>query len=196
MIIGKRLMTATWIASLLVLSCRATLDVVYVKMAYTPTNIIQPPKLFTDNPLFFNSFEDKRKVPDTIGENNEKENIVPVKTQPGEVLPFIENAFKREFRRAGFNIVDSKENASRIINVSLINLWVQERNLYQGSIVISLEIKDNSGKTLVTETFRGLEKRWGVSLNEKDYRKTLSDALVDLLNNVFKDNGFMKNLGS
>jgi len=167
---------------------------VRIKMDYTPTNMVPPPRGLPDISIFFIPLEDKRKKPDQIGENKEKPKIVPVKTDPGEVVSFMEKAFKREFGRAGLNVLDGKEKANRIFQISLQNLWVEERNTYQASVVANVKVQDQSGKILVSQGFRGLSTRWGTSYNENEYRKALSDAVVDLLKNMFNDSAFMNSL--
>ncbi|HSR12229.1 MAG TPA: hypothetical protein VLS90_12365, partial [Thermodesulfobacteriota bacterium] len=107
--------------------CRTAPDLVQVKMDYTPTNLVTPPKTQAQHSLFIAPVEDKRKTPDQIGENTEKPKIVPVKTQASEVPAFVENAFKTEFRKAGFNLMDAKGDAQRVLKVTLSNLWVDEK---------------------------------------------------------------------
>lgn len=182
------------IICLLLVSCRAVPEMVRIKMDYTPTNMVPPPRGLPDISIFFIPLEDKRKKPDQIGENKEKPKIVPVKTDPGEVVSFMEKAFKREFGRAGLNVLDGKEKANRIFQISLQNLWVEERNTYQASVVANVKVQDQSGKILVSQGFRGLSTRWGTSYNENEYRKALSDAVVDLLKNMFNDSAFMNSL--
>jgi len=182
------------IICLILINCRAVPETVRIKMDYTPTNIVPPPRELPDITIFLNPLEDRRETPDQVGENTEKPKIVPVKTGQDEVTSFIEKSFRREFGRAGLNIVDSKEKANRIFQISLHNLWVKERNTYQASVMVNVNVQDQSGKNLVSQGFSGLNTRWGKSYNENEYRKALSDAVVDLLKNMFNDSAFMKSL--
>jgi len=90
------------------------------------------------DPIFIGPFEDKRKTRDQIGENIEKSQSVPIKADPAEILTFFENAFHKEFRKVGLNIVESRNAAGRILHVSVLNLWVQEKNTYQSTLVVKL----------------------------------------------------------
>ena len=146
--------------SLAIFGCQ-TPDIVRVKMDYTPTNLVLPPKSFPQTPIFIGPFEDKRKTRDQIGENVEKAQSVPIKAEPAEILAFFENAFKKEFRKVGLNIVESRNGAGRILHVSVLNLWVQEKNTYQSSLVAKVAVVDRSGKELCNETFRAVGQRWG-----------------------------------
>jgi uncharacterized lipoprotein YajG len=183
-----------FVACLFVFACRTPPDSVRVKMDYTPTNIIPPPNSLPDTAIFIGSFEDKRKTPDQIGENSEKSKAVPIKVEPAEVIGFVENAFKREFKRVGLSLVDSKDQAERILQVSVLNLWVEEKNIYESSIVAQVTVSDKSGKELFNKNFRALAKRWGSSYDEAEYRKVLSDSIVELLKNLFNDEAFTKSL--
>jgi len=178
---------------LAIFGCR-TPDIVRVKMDYTPTNMVPPPKSFPQTPIFIGLFEDNRKIPDQIGENSEKAQIVPIKANPAEILAFMKNAFKKEFKKAGLNIVESESEAGRTLQVSVLNLWVQEKNTYQSSLVAKVTMLDKSGKELFSETFRAMSQRWGSSYDEDEYRKVISDTMVELLKNIFNNETFMKTL--
>ena len=144
--------------------------------------------------LFFNfsSFEDLRKTPDQIGENVEKAKIVPAKASPQEVIASLEKAFKREFNRAGLNVVESREKAERLIRVILQSLWVEEGSTFQASVVARVEVSRRSGEVLANDGFRGTAGRWGTSYSPDEYRKVISDAYLELLKSIFQDDAFMK----
>lgn len=177
---------------LAILGCQAP-EMVRVKMDYTPTNLVLPPKSFPQAPIFID-FEDKRKTRDQIGENIEKAQSVPVKADPAEILAFFQNAFQKEFKKVGLNIVESRSAASKILHVSVLNLWVQEKNTYQASLVAKVSVADRSGREFFQETFRVVGQRWGTSYDEDNYRKVISDAVVDLLKGMFNNEDFMKAL--
>ena len=180
--------------SLAVVACRTPPDLVRVKMDYTPTNVVPPPKSFPQAPLFIGPFEDKRRNMDQIGENTEKAKAVPVKAEPGEILPFLENSFTKEFKKAGLNVVGSSAEARKILRVSVLNLWVEEKSTYQSSLVAQVTVLDKSGKKLFDESIRAVAQRWGTSYDESEYRKIISDTVVELLKNMFNNEAFMKSL--
>jgi hypothetical protein len=194
----KKSRMAIWgmvvMACLLVSACRTAPDVVRVKMDYTPTNVVPPPKSFPDTPIFIGSFEDKRKTPDQIGQNSENPKLVPVKVETAEVVSFMRTAVTREFKRANLNVVDSESAAKRIVNASLLNLWVEEKSTFNGSIVAEVTVRDKSGKNLYHENIRALATRWGSSYSESEYRKVLSDTIVELIKNLFSNDAFLNSL--
>lgn len=179
--------------SFAVFGCR-TPEVVRVKMDYTPTNLVPPPKSLPQTPIFIGPFEDKRKIRDQIGENIEKPQVVPIKADPAEILAFMEKAFKKEFEKGGLNLVESGTKADRILHVSVLNLWVQEKDTYQASLVAKVAVLDKSGKEIFNDTFRATSQRWGSSYDEDEYRKVISDTVVELLKNIFNNAAFMKTL--
>lgn len=180
--------------SLAVFGCRTPPDLVRVKMDYTPTNVVPPPKSFPQTPIFIGPFEDKRRNMDQIGENTEKAKAVPVRAEPGEILPFLEEAFTKEFKKVGLNVVGSSAEARKILRVSVLNLWVEEKNTYQSSLVAQVTVLDKSGKKLFDESIRAMAQRWGTSYDESEYRKIISDTVVELLKNLFNNEAFMKSL--
>lgn len=180
--------------ALAVFGCRTAPDVVRVKMDYTPTNIVTPPKSFPQTLIFMAPIEDKRKDPDLIGQNSETAKAVPVKADPAEIRLFVADAFKKEFKKVGLNVVESEAEASRILKITLLNLWVEEKNTYQSSLVAQVTVLDKSGKKLFDDSFRAMAQRWGTSYAETEYRKAISDTVVDLLKNLFNNEAFLKGL--
>lgn len=181
-------------AFILVFSCRTPPDVVRIKMDYTPTNVVPPPKSLPDTPIFIDSFDDQRKTLDQIGQNSEKAKTIPVKAESAEVISFVEKAFKREFRRVGLNPVESKPKAKRILHVSVLNLWVEEKSVYESSLVAQVTVWGNTGEKRFDKNFRALAQRWGSSYDQTEYRKVLSDTVAELLKIMFSDEAFMKSL--
>jgi len=55
-------------------------------------------------------------------------------------------------------------------------------------------VTDRSGKELFHETFRPVGQRWGLSYDEDNYRKVISDTVVELLKSIFNNEAFMKAL--
>ena len=56
-------------------------------------------------------------------------------------------------------------------------------------------MKDKAGKVLDSQGFKGTASRWGFSYSAEDYRKAISDAVVELLKSMFNNNAFIKSLG-
>jgi hypothetical protein len=59
---------------------------------------------------------------------------------------------------------------------------------------VSVEVKDRAGKVLASEGFNGVKKRWGSSYGAEEYRKVISDAYMEMINNIFKNDAFMQKL--
>ena len=177
------------------IGCLTTPELIQVRMDYTPTNMVTPPTERPGSSIFISPIIDKRKNPDQIGQNSEKSKVVPAKASPQEVLSSIEAAFKKEFNRAGLNVVEDKEKAQRIVEGSLMNLWVEEKSTFDAAVVVQVEVKDKDGKVLDSQGFKGTASRWGSSYSPEEYRKAMSDAVVELLKNMFSNDAFMKSLG-
>lgn len=54
--------------------------------------------------------------------------------------------------------------------------------------------KDRSGKVLASEGFKGAKSRWGSSYSPEEYRKAISDAYMEMINNIFRNDAFMQKL--
>ena len=138
-----------FLIALAICGCQAP-EMVRVKMDYTPTNLVLPPKSFPQTPIFIDPFEDKRKTRDQIGENIETPQNVPIKADPAEILASLENAYKKEFKKVGLNIVESRNAASRILRVSVLNLWVQKKIPINRAWWLKLRCWINPGKNFST----------------------------------------------
>jgi hypothetical protein len=182
------------VACLFVFACRSAPDMVRVKMDYTPTNVVPPPKAFPESAIFLSPVADKRKNPNQIGENTETAKTVPATTDPAQVTAFLDSALKKEFKRAGFNLVDTQGAAKKTVAISLLNLWVEEKSVYNGSLVANVVVLDKSGKKLYDENVRALASRWGTSYNETQYQKVLSDTVVEFIKTLFSNDAFLKSL--
>jgi len=192
---GHGLITSILFVLFLAIACRTPPDVLRLEMFYKPSRTVLPPIFLTENPIYFGAFEDKRKNPDQIGQNSQNSKIVPVMVESTVVAAFVKNAFKKELKRLGFNIVDSKIDAERVLNVSIQNFWIEEKSLYEASIVAEVFALDKSGKILASRNFRGLAQKWGFSLDAREYNEVLSNAVIDLLKNILNNAVFMKELG-
>jgi hypothetical protein len=174
--------------------CSIAPTMVQVPMAYTPTNPVEPPRTLKDTPIYFAPFQDQRKNSEQVGENKEKEPSIPAKSSPEAVMSALEKAFKDGFNRAGLNVVESQDQAQRIIRVTLQNLWVEEKNTFDAVVGVNVEVKDRTGQVLASEGFNGVKKRWGSSYSAEEYRKVISDAYMEMINNIFKNDTFMQKM--
>jgi len=77
----------------------------------------------------------------------------------------------------------------------LWNLWVAEKSTFDAAVVAHVEVKDKDGQVLDSQGFKGAASRWGTSYSPEEYRKALSDAVVELLKNMFNNDAFIKSLG-
>ncbi len=104
------------------------------------------------------------------------------------------DAFKKEFKKAGLNVAESESGAGRILKVTLLNLWVEEKSTYQSSLVAQVTVLGKSGEKLFGDNFKAMAERWGTSYDETEYRKVISDTVVELQKNLFNNEAFLKSL--
>ncbi len=96
--------------------------------------------------------------------------------------------------QTGDLVIDSENAAKKIVKGSLLNLWVEEKNTYDASIVAEIAVFDKSGKKLYDQNLRALTTRWGRSHKEDEYRKVLSDTVGELIKNLVSNEAFLKSL--
>jgi hypothetical protein len=78
-------------------------------------------------------------------------------------------------KQAGVTVVD--EGADLVVSGQVTRFMVDEKDVYQGTIVLNLAVADAKGKQLWTDLATGDAKRWGRSYKDENYMETLSDAL-------------------
>jgi len=75
-------------------------------------------------------------------------------------------------------------------------LWADETNTYKSSITTDAQLIDSSGRRLWQGKVTGGSERFGRSLSAENYQETLSDAVVNLVDNLLRNPGFVDALSS
>jgi len=133
---------------------------------------------------------DKRADPTTIGKNSEESPPIPIKASSAEITNMVMTALTRQLTAAGYTMAPSSPVN---INVELSQFFVDEGNIYRGTVVLKVNVvKDGNTTTFVVT---GSAKRWGASLSEGNYNEVLSDCLVNAAQDLVKAPGFQAALG-
>lgn len=143
---------------------------------------------------------DSRSDVSVIGKNVEKEEVVPVYVEQGTPEQFLREAVSRELTNAGLWIANDPAQATRILHLDLTRFWTEESSqqssLYRGVITANAELKTAAGKVLWHGGVGGNSKRSGPSLSPPNYQEAFSDAAVDLVHNLIKNDSFVKALAT
>jgi hypothetical protein len=66
--------------------------------------------------------------------------------------------------------------------------------MYNGEFELRVEAFDKSGKNIWIGTTKGSSSRFGRSLKPQNYNETFSDALLDAVSALFKEQSFISAL--
>lgn len=133
--------------------------------------------------------DDQRDRKDQIGQNSEKETVVPIlaSSQP---TSFVQEAMARNLSTTGVRVLPSG-GADRTIHIALTRFWVEEGNTYKGSVAANVQVTPGSGgQPLWQGQVTGTNERFGRSLSPENYQECLSDSVMQLCNHLLADDGF------
>jgi hypothetical protein len=108
------------------------------------------------------------------------------------VAAFVTDKFRMLMYQSGIDVVDS--DATVIIRLDLRSFYVDELYTYRGDVRIGVKVIDPSGKILWSGIAAGSQGRFGRSYKADNYYETLSDSLVDAVDNLLKNRGFLRSL--
>ena len=141
--------------------------------------------------LSIKSFTDKRDNIFEIGMYVEDDKNLAVTTKDNVAIWYTEK-FKAIFHQYGLNIVES--NPDVILNGEILHLYVTEDKLYNASAGLKITALDPAGNILWQGVTSGTAKRFGRSYKLENYYESLSDAYLEAVQGLLKDNGFIKAL--
>jgi hypothetical protein len=136
---------------------------------------------FTDNRV--NKFE--------IARNVESSNPKIVTTKDN-VSSWCTNRFKEILQLQGFNLTDTGETVQ--LRGEVIQYNVIESMLYRGVVALKITVESPDNKILWQGLVTGSAKRFGSSHSLINYYETLSDSYLDAVQNLIKDDSFVKAL--
>ena len=99
------------------------------------------------------------------------------------------------FTKAGLQGVTDRGQADRIVQAQLYNFWTKETSTYEAEIAGTFSVQDRGGRQAWKGTINGTAKGGGRSLKAENYQEVLSDAMVDLVQNLLSNSSFRKALG-
>ena len=142
---------------------------------------------------------DSRNDVSLVGKNIAKDEPVPLYTERGTPDQFLREAVSRELTNAGFWVANDGDQATRVVHFDLTRFWTEETagqpaSLYRSVITANAELKAAPDKVLWQGGVGGTSKHSGRSLSPAEYQKAFSDAAVDLMQNLMKNDSFIKAL--
>jgi hypothetical protein len=168
-----------------------------VPLDYRPTDRIEVTGLKVPQTLRLAvTVIDNRPDKSSIGQNSEGSPPVPI--YPNEPSPdvFLRDAVAHEFANAGIPIESDAHRANKVLSLRLERLWAEETNTYKSSIATDAQLIDSSGRRLWQGKVTGGSERFGRSLSAENYQETLSDAVVNLVDNLLRNPAFVDALNA
>ena len=170
-------------------------DSLTVDLEFKPRESVKVhPKNVPASRIFFESIQDARSNPRTIGENLEdKDQRVTIRAS-NEPASFVRSVLVREFRTKKFSVEDSAGAAAKIITGTLIKFWTVETSTYDSQTQLKIEVKDRNGRVQYSRTYAGVGKNRGRSLSDTNYDESISDSMTSLIDKLFSDQEFLNAL--
>jgi uncharacterized lipoprotein YajG len=152
------------------------------------------PKNVPASRIFFESIQEARSNPRTIGENLEdKDQKVTIRSS-NEPASFVRSVLNREFRSKKFSVEDNAGSAAKIITGTLIKFWTVETSNYDSQTHLKIEVKDRTGRVHYSHTYAGVGKNRGRSLSDTNYNECISNSMTSLIDKLFSDQEFLNAL--
>ena len=180
---------------LIPLTLYAKSDSLTIDLEFRPRESVKVhPKNVPSSRVFFESIQDARSNPRTIGENLEdKDQRVTIRAS-NEPASFVRSVLNREFRSKKFSVEDSAGSAAKIITGTLIKFWTVETSNYDSQTHLKIEVKDRNGRVQYSHTYSGVGKNRGRSLSDTNYNESISNSMTSLIDRLFSDQEFLSAL--
>ncbi len=178
------------IATMIVAGCQRPKEL-RVPLDYRPTDRLevgtfQPPAGVRVSVITVDGRDDRS----TIGQNVEKSPAVPVYSGDPPPDAFLRDAVARELANAGVAVESDPHQAGKVVSLRVKRFWTEEGTTYKTSIVTEAQVTDLGGHHLWESQVAGSNEKFGRSLSAENYQEGLSDATVDLVQNLLRSPGF------
>ncbi|HBC85754.1 MAG TPA: hypothetical protein DCZ94_02245 [Lentisphaeria bacterium] len=132
---------------------------------------------------FIDSRENKREIAKNIEDKKDK-----LVTTCDNVSDWCRSRFMAVIKQRGFNVVE--ENASMTFKGEVLEFYVIEDNMYNASVGIKITAENAAGNVVWQGMMSGSAKRFGHSYKLENYYETLSDAYINAVNGLLKNQEF------
>ncbi|MBV8779936.1 MAG: hypothetical protein JO353_00930, partial [Phycisphaerae bacterium] len=108
---------------------------------------------------------------------------------------YVHDAVVSQLRSNGINVVDSPEEADRVLKLTLVRFWVVENPNYHGVVQLNGSLTDRNGANLLWNGgSEGDDSTFGRSLSAENYNQVLSNATSKAAANLLKQPVFMQSM--
>ena len=87
------------------------------------------------------------------------------------------------------------QNAPTVLEAELLDYHGIEGNSFEGTVQMRAVLR-RAGNMVWNKTYTGSSKRWGRTHNPDNFNEALSNSLADATQQLLRDDGFARSLGS
>ena len=151
------------------------------------------PEVSPNLKLYVAQVQDTRAEKSKIGENREDQKLGarPVTARATDPAQFVREVLTRQLPTVGVHTIGAPTGANRILSVKLRQFYVIETDTYKATVDCEVNVADNSGQALFNGGVTGENNTFGRSFSAENYQQVLSDATVQALRNLLKDQAFL-----
>lgn len=146
---------------------------------------------FPDHRFKVIPFSDNRENKTEIARNVESSDPKLVTTKD-DVSQWCTARFKEILQLQGFNMVETGETVQ--LRGEVVQFHVLEDTRYKGTVGLKITAETPDKGRIWQGLVTGTVKRFGRSYSQENYYETLSDAYLEAVQNLFKDESFVKAL--
>ncbi|HTW93308.1 MAG TPA: hypothetical protein VMD30_00855 [Tepidisphaeraceae bacterium] len=177
-----------------IIGCHPTASFLNVPLTYSPSNGGNGGSFTLPNTkVYVAQIVDQRSNTTEIGENHQNEKPIPIYAEDTKPPEFLRKVMIEDFRNDGLNVVDSADDADRVVNITLQRFWVTETDTYDAQVTLIVQVTDKSGNVLASNMVaRGESSTFGRTLSPENYQQVLSDATDQAISYLLKNEDFLK----
>ena len=137
-------------------------------------------------------FNDLRKKPAEIGKNVEKRfsDRIRYVTTRDTVAAWLTDRFGKILSE--FDIAVVKDGGTLSLEADITKFYVTEESVYKADIGLKVLIRSKNGDVLWEGMVAVSSNRWGKSYNADNYYEALSNACIDVVYSLLKNDSFMQ----
>ena len=184
------------VAIVLCMSCLGCSSLQDIPLVWKPTSDPYSEKsgsypTFPNQSFKIIAFTDQRDNKAEIARNVENSEPKLVTTKD-DVSKWCTDRFRELLQQYAFDLRENGETVQ--LRGEVVQFYVLEDNLYRGAVGLKITAEAPDKSMLWQGLVTGTSQRFGRSYSEENYYETLSDAYIEAVQNLVKDEGFAKAL--
>lgn len=148
--------------------------------------------VFKNTSFTIKPFNDVRKKPSEIGTNVEQKSSGKIRyvTTRDHVSEWLTDRFGKILSE--FDIAVVKDGGAMSLEADIVKFFVTEESLYKADIGLKVRLISKTGDMLWEGMVAVSAKRWGSSYKAENYYEALSNACIDVVYNLLKNDSFLQ----